>query len=148
MAAIPKQKAYRDRYLLNMARRRTCLLKIPHVCNHNPDTTVACHANWVENGKGMGMKVPDFFTVWGCSSCHMWLDQGVEATKQERQAAWWGAYKKQLKMWGMIAKDESCSQKEKRSAQNAIDAFIEWVTKNAWRFEPGDWQLDFVKGAA
>lgn len=145
MTAIPKQKAYRDRYLLDMARRRTCLLNIPHECNRNPDTTVACHANWVENGKGMGMKAPDFFIVWGCSDCHAWLDQGHEATKEERQAVWWEAYRKQLKMWTAIAKDESCTPREKKSAGNAIEAFSDWVAQNAWKFEAGDWQLEYVK---
>lgn len=144
MAAIPKQKAYRDRHLLDMAKNRSCLLQIPSECNHMPETTVACHANWVETGKGMGMKAPDMLTVWGCSDCHSWLDQGASATRGERWFAWWSAYRKQLKMWAFIANGSNFPIKERASAAKAILEFLEWRNAHLHVFDEGDWQLEFA----
>ena len=40
------------------------------MCNFNPETTVLAHLN----GGGMGMKQPDIFGAFCCSSCHDILD--------------------------------------------------------------------------
>ena len=38
------------------ARGEDCTLRIPMVCNRDRTTTVYCHSNRLEHGKGMGLK--------------------------------------------------------------------------------------------
>jgi len=52
------------------ARGRECMVRIPRVCNHNPETTVLAHLN----GGGMGMKRDDRHGAWCCSACHDVID--------------------------------------------------------------------------
>lgn len=52
------------------ARMEDCLIRIPGVCNRDPETTVLCH----ENGGGWSMKYPDSEAAYGCSSCHDEVD--------------------------------------------------------------------------
>jgi len=82
--------------LRKSAKGQPCMVRIPGVCNRNPDTTVLAHLN----GGGMGMKRPDIFGAFSCSSCHDEVDRrtrifdkefaelshrrGVERTQQ-----WW-----------------------------------------------------------
>lgn len=54
------------------AQGQDCQVRIPGVCNHNPETTVLAHLN----GGGMGMKAPDWQGAYCCSACHSWLDGG------------------------------------------------------------------------
>lgn len=49
------------------ARGEDCTLRSA-VCNHDPATVVFCHVRLP--GDGMGMKPPDYFGFYGCSSCH------------------------------------------------------------------------------
>ena len=60
--------------LRKLARGKPCQIRIPNVCNFNPETTVLCHLN----GGGMGMKQPDLLGAWGCSSCHDVVDGRVQ----------------------------------------------------------------------
>lgn len=55
------------------ARGQDCLLRFP-ICNWRTDTTVLCHSNLLEDGKGMGYKAPDERAAFGCSACHDVLD--------------------------------------------------------------------------
>lgn len=66
----------RNPHLLKMSQGRQCVLGIPSVCVNDTSTTVACHSNQLKHGKGRGIKASDQYTVWGCVSCHQWLDQG------------------------------------------------------------------------
>ena len=52
------------------ARGRDCQVRIPGVCNGNPETTVLAHLG----GAGMGRKHHDLHGAWCCSSCHDVLD--------------------------------------------------------------------------
>lgn len=56
------------------ARGQDCTLRIPGVCNRDPETVVLCHSNALADGKGMGLKAPDTEACFGCSSCHDVLD--------------------------------------------------------------------------
>jgi len=58
------------------ARGEECTLKIPGVCNYNPETTVWAHSNQAKHGKGMGLKAADEYGCYACSSCHTFLDHG------------------------------------------------------------------------
>lgn len=52
------------------ARGIQCQIRIPRICNHDPATSVWCHANGSAAGKGIGMKAPDILGAIGCSACH------------------------------------------------------------------------------
>lgn len=58
--------------LRNSARGQPCTLAIPGICSHDPEQTVLCHLP--SEVKGTGNKSDDFFSVLGCSSCHIHLD--------------------------------------------------------------------------
>ena len=67
---------YKRKYqkLRDSARGEDCTLQIHPYCNSNPETTVLCH---LPSGSGMGQKSPDWFAVYGCSSCHDIIDGRV-----------------------------------------------------------------------
>ena len=54
------------------AKGESCSLRIPTVCNFNPETTVLAHLN--TKFKGIGLKSPDLFAVYACSNCHDAID--------------------------------------------------------------------------
>lgn len=56
------------------ARDEECTLRFPGVCNWRTDTTVLCHSNLLEDGKGAGLKAPDTAAAYGCAACHDTLD--------------------------------------------------------------------------
>ncbi len=57
--------------LRESARDQECLIRIPGLCNFNPDTTVLAHFN----GGGMGRKKPDLLASFACSDCHDVVDR-------------------------------------------------------------------------
>ena len=52
------------------AQGQECQIRIPGVCNGNPETTVLCHLP----GGGMGGKMSDIHAAYGCSECHDYVD--------------------------------------------------------------------------
>ncbi|OEY68011.1 nuclease domain-containing protein [Marinobacter sp. X15-166B] len=58
------------------ARGMECQVRVPGVCNRDPDTVVLAHLN----GAGVGMKNPDWQAAYACSACHSWLDGGYTQT--------------------------------------------------------------------
>lgn len=65
------------------ARGEDCTLRFP-CCNRDPATTVWCHSNRLEDGKGMGLKAHDQEGCYGCSNCHAFLDGGYVAARWPR----------------------------------------------------------------
>ena len=59
------------------ARGRNCMIRIPGICNHNPETTVLAHLN----GGGLAMKRPDAIGSWACSACHDEVDGRTQITR-------------------------------------------------------------------
>ncbi|MBU0703813.1 MAG: DUF1364 domain-containing protein [Chloroflexi bacterium] len=53
------------------ARGRDCQVRLPGICNGNPETVVLAHLN----GAGMGRKHHDLHGAWCCSSCHDEIDR-------------------------------------------------------------------------
>lgn len=51
------------------ARGRDCTVRIPGVCNGNPDTVVLAHYR-MAGTCGTGMKPSDIQGAWACSDCH------------------------------------------------------------------------------
>ena len=50
------------------------MVRLPGVCNHNPETTVLAHVR-LAGVSGMGMKADDLLGAWACSSCHDAIDR-------------------------------------------------------------------------
>lgn len=64
----------RSKKLLAAAKGQPCTLRLPGICNSNPETTVSAHIR--DQHKGMGQKASDYSIVFACSDCHFALDQG------------------------------------------------------------------------
>ena len=69
--------------LTKAARGEECTIQIHPYCNGNRETTVFCHAPSEE--KGIGIKSPDIWGAYGCSSCHDIVDgrRNVDIPKDE-----------------------------------------------------------------
>ena len=59
--------------LRKLAKGRDCQIRLPGVCNFNPETTVLAHYR-MAGLSGMGMKSPNLCAAWACSSCHAYVD--------------------------------------------------------------------------
>jgi len=59
--------------LRRLAKHKPCMIRVPNVCNGNPETTVLCHLR-MAGISGMGLKANDWLGAWGCSDCHRWVD--------------------------------------------------------------------------
>lgn len=117
LTALPKTEAKRNPHLLAMAKGKLCLMEIPGICNHNPETTVAAHSNWHEHGKSLGRKADDQYTVWACSDCHSYIDQNPETREIARH--WWHkAWERQRAEWDKLT--DSKDPKDKAAAEWAL----------------------------
>ena len=67
--------------LRDFARGRNCQIRLPGVCNFNPETTVLAHVRLV-GLSGMGMKVDDRIGAHACSACHAHVDSHKDAETQ------------------------------------------------------------------
>ncbi len=78
----------RSRAILDAARGQPCLLRIAPDCDGGgaSGTTVACHIR--DRFKGMGTKASDLSTVFGCSACHKYLDEGPGTDQTDAAVAW------------------------------------------------------------
>lgn len=119
-AAVKKDGEQRNRALLDMAKGRPCLLDLEKFDPHDSSTTVACHSNWSVHGKGAGLKAHDFFSVWGCSACHTWLDQG-SAPGAHKRPVFDSAMRKQIAEWRRISNDPKEPPKFRLAARWALD---------------------------
>lgn len=59
--------------LRRLAKGRECQVRLPGVCNGNPETTVLAHYR-LAGISGIGMKSPDLIGAWACSDCHYTVD--------------------------------------------------------------------------
>ncbi len=80
--AMKKTPRLKQTKIQESARGKDCTVRVPGVCNFNPETTVLGHLN----GGGMAVKHSDIFAAYVCSDCHAWLDGGYvkTATRNER----------------------------------------------------------------
>lgn len=93
----PKKRPGHNQAMLDACRGQHCYLRLPRgVCRDDVATTVPAHEN---QGKGMGLKVPDERTVPACYWCHYEYDQGKLFTREEKRAFFiaahqrWAAYR-------------------------------------------------------
>ena len=56
--------------LRKAARGADCVLRIPNICNWNPETTVLAHV-----GSGTAKRNDDAYAVFACSDCHDAIDR-------------------------------------------------------------------------
>lgn len=63
--------------LRKLAQGQDCMVRIPGVCNHNPETVVLAHLNMM-GISGRGLKAPDQLGAWCCSSCHDEIDRRTQ----------------------------------------------------------------------
>jgi len=84
----PKKRAGHEPKYLAACRDEPCYLQIPGVCRGAAglETVVPAHRN---QGKGMGLKVPDEQTVPACFWCHQAYDQGGLDREIKRAAFDW-----------------------------------------------------------
>ena len=84
--------------LRKLARGKDCHVRLPGICNFNPETTVLAHVR--AGFYGMGTKPIDWCGVFACSACHDEIDRRtrkmpareVEAATLEalcRQLTWY-----------------------------------------------------------
>jgi hypothetical protein len=119
--AGPKTPRHKNAHLRDMAQGRDCLMRVPGTCNFDSTTTVACHSNWSHlGGKGGARKADDEYTVWGCSACHGWLDQGP-ADAVLKELTFMRAHLAQVLEWRAIAFDTTQPERDRRAAQWALD---------------------------
>ena len=55
------------------ARGKPCQVRIPGVCNFDPETSVLAHVR-IAGITGGGQKAPDYLAAICCSSCHDMVD--------------------------------------------------------------------------
>ena len=60
--------------LRKAARGRECQVRLVGVCNGDPATTVLAHYRLM-GLSGIGIKSPDIFGAFSCSSCHDAIDR-------------------------------------------------------------------------
>lgn len=86
--------AYRNKKLLASAEGQACT-----ICG-SVGTTVSAHANSVALGKGVGIKVPDFYVAHLCQVCHDLYDgRRGNLTKAEKDEMWIAAYLRTVARW-------------------------------------------------
>ena len=61
--------------LRNTARGKPCMIRIPLICNGNPETTVLAHYRL---NTGAALKPHDQQAAWACSACHDVVDGRVQ----------------------------------------------------------------------
>ena len=80
---------YRNKKLLEIIRESPC-----QICGIQNGTVVAAHSNQLRDGKGRGIKAPDYRIAALCYTCHSEIDQGSKMSKQERLNAWEEAHQR------------------------------------------------------
>ena len=65
--------------LRKLAKGQPCMIRVPGVCNRNPETTVLAHYR-LAGTCGTGIKPPDHLGAWACSACHDAVDGRVRST--------------------------------------------------------------------
>ncbi|OLS61868.1 DUF1364 domain-containing protein [Pseudomonas putida] len=72
----------RQSKLTKAARGRECQVRIPGVCNGNPETVVLAHYR-LAGTCGVGSKPSDLQGAWACSSCHDVIDGRRQAISRD-----------------------------------------------------------------
>ena len=68
--------------LRNLARGRDCMVRLPGICNGNPETVVLAHYR-LAGTCGVGTKPRDWQGAWCCSACHDEVDRRTRKLEPE-----------------------------------------------------------------
>ncbi len=68
-----KPTKIRSKKITQSAKGENCTLRIPGICNHNPETVVFAHVH--TKFSGMGAKSNDIHGFYCCSECHSAYDR-------------------------------------------------------------------------
>jgi len=66
------------------AKGESCSLRVSPECTDEYGYVVLCHLN--TNYRGVGIKSPDLFGVYGCTPCHRLLDASLIEYKDQQRA--------------------------------------------------------------
>ena len=116
---FPKEPRYTNRAVLDLAKDQPCLLRTK-LCQGGTESTVSCHGAGVANGKGMGYKVGDDMTVWGCGRCNFFTDAYSGATAEEKTRAFEAGFRRQIVAWQAIANNPSAKPKAVNAAREVL----------------------------
>jgi len=111
---------YRDSDLLKLAQGQPCVLQAIDNCLGESDTTVSAHSNQLVHGKGRGLKAEDCYTIWSCSRCHSWLDQG-NASKEEKNAHFDERFPYQVWEWKKIYQDPLAKEWKRDTCMRVLE---------------------------
>jgi hypothetical protein len=64
------------------AKGRECQVRLPGVCNFNPETTVLGHLR-LAGITGGAQKAPDLLGAWVCSACHAEADRQTRTLERD-----------------------------------------------------------------
>jgi hypothetical protein len=84
-----RPKAGDDKAMRDACKGEPCYLRIVGICESNAKTSVPAHRN---EGKGMGLKTADVFTVPACPVCHHEYDQGKRFLRSVKREIWNAAF--------------------------------------------------------
>ena len=85
----------RSKKIRESAQGQDCQVRLPGICNFNPETTIPAH---VGSGGGMGSKVSDLHIAYCCSACHAEIDgqtMKIENREQVELYSWHGVQRTQ-----------------------------------------------------
>ena len=85
--------------ITDSARGMDCQIRIPTICNSDPETVVWAHANGTAAGKGIGMKTPDLLGAYACSACHDEVDRRTRIMDRNLVRLWfWEGHARSLRI--------------------------------------------------
>jgi hypothetical protein len=67
---MQKERFIKSGKLRKSAKLQDCFVRIPSICNFNPETVVLAHVG----SKGQSLKKSDIHAAFACSACHDELD--------------------------------------------------------------------------
>lgn len=130
MMAYQKEPRIEIPRLLELAwnQPRPCMLNIPGQCRlpgrRSEGQCVACHGNHSDFNKAGAEKAHDFFSVWGCSWCHTWLDSSYSASGEDRQDAFRMALFHQIQRWSELRAGVTIRPKDSEPIDRALRELI------------------------
>jgi hypothetical protein len=92
--------------LRDEARGEECTVRLPGVCNFNPETSVLAHGR-LSGISGTGLKSPDWYGAIACSACHDEIDGRTRVLERDFvKLAFYEGMVRTLKRWterGLLA---------------------------------------------
>lgn len=84
---MQREPRYENRPLLDLCHGAPCLLLYLGCTGglREDRPSVPCHPNWLEDGKGVGLKAHDDLAVPGCPDCHYQHDTGTLYTTEQKK---------------------------------------------------------------